>query len=238
MFSEQQKKDLAANLSAANVKTRSQSGRNLSFVEGWHVIAEANRIFGFDGWTSETVSNVLVSEKSREIGQSKTPGFGVTYMARVRITVHAGDRQIIREGTGTGHGIDRDLGQAHESAAKESETDARKRALMTFGNPFGLALYDKEQTNVEPVAKTQPTLGSATQPPVSDRPVPDAVLWGKKALVTIQKFDDPKAFEAYLTPAIRGAIKRMGEHDKDLQEQLAQAVIKQQDRFGLVSANA
>ena len=31
---------------------------------------------------------------------------------------------------------------------KEAETDARKRALMTFGNPFGLALYDKTQANV------------------------------------------------------------------------------------------
>jgi DNA repair and recombination protein RAD52 len=31
---------------------------------------------------------------------------------------------------------------------KEAETDAMKRALMTFGNPFGLALYDKTQENV------------------------------------------------------------------------------------------
>src|SRR5205085_8683411 len=60
-----------------------------------------------------------------------------------------------REGVGAGHGIDVDCGQAHESAIKEAETDAMKRALMTFGNPFGLALYDKEQANVaeEPSAK-------------------------------------------------------------------------------------
>ena len=49
---------------------------------------------------------------------------------------------------GAGHGIDLDLGQAHESALKEAETDAMKRALMTFGNPFGLALYDKAQRQV------------------------------------------------------------------------------------------
>ena len=54
----------------------------------------------------------------------------------------------MREGCGAGHGIDRDLGQAHESAIEEAETDAMKRALMTFGNTFGLALYDKDQTNV------------------------------------------------------------------------------------------
>ena len=36
-------------------------------------------------------------------------------------------------------------GQAHELALKAAETDATKRALATFGNPFGLALYDREQ---------------------------------------------------------------------------------------------
>ena len=55
---------------------------------------------------------------------------------------------VTREGVGAGHGIDVDLGQAHESAIKEAETDAMKRALMTFGNQFGLALYDKTQANV------------------------------------------------------------------------------------------
>ena len=33
-------------------------------------------------------------------------------------------------------------------ALKAAETDATKRALATFGNPFGLALYDKEQRGV------------------------------------------------------------------------------------------
>jgi len=33
--------------------------------------------------------------------------------------------------------------QAHELALKGPETDATKRALATFGNPFGLALYDR-----------------------------------------------------------------------------------------------
>jgi len=148
-FSADQTALLNAPLASAHVKSRKQGGRNVSYVEGWHAIAEANRIFGFGAWSRETVDLRCVSEKEREIGERKEPGFGVTYIARVRITVMAGDAPLIREGCGTGHGIDRDLGQAHESALKEAETDAMKRALMTFGNPFGLALYDKEQTNVE-----------------------------------------------------------------------------------------
>ncbi len=73
----------------------------------------------------------------------------MTYIARVRITVHLANQELlIREGTGAGHGIDVDLGLAHESAIKEAETDAMKRALVTFGNPFGLALYDRSQRQV------------------------------------------------------------------------------------------
>ena len=48
MFTQDQKNELSAPLNRANVKERNQSGRNLSYIEGWHAIAEANRIFGLD----------------------------------------------------------------------------------------------------------------------------------------------------------------------------------------------
>jgi DNA recombination protein Rad52 len=144
MFSDDTKAALGAKLSPANVKSRQQGGSKVSYIEGWHVIAEANRIFGFDNWTRETIDIKCVSEKEREIGASKAPGWGVTYLCKARVIVGG----VAREGCGAGHGIDRDLGQAHESAIKEAETDAMKRAFMTFGNPFGLALYDKTQSNV------------------------------------------------------------------------------------------
>lgn len=148
-FDQQQTEQLKAPLSAANVKGRNQGGRNVSYIEGWHAIAEANRIFGFDNWTRETTDIRMVSERERKLG-SGGEGWGVTYICKVKVIVFAGDTLVTREGCGAGHGIDRDLGQAHESAIKEAETDAMKRALMTFGNPFGLALYDKTQANVAP----------------------------------------------------------------------------------------
>jgi len=144
LFSPEQIAALSAPLDRAKVQTRSQAGRSLAYLEGWQAIAEANRIFGFDGWQRETVAVQCVAERERTLGSSNRAGWGVTYTARVRIRV--GD--VIREGSGAGHGIDADLGQAHESAIKEAETDAMKRALMTFGNPFGLALYDKQQREV------------------------------------------------------------------------------------------
>ena len=67
--------------------------------------------------------------------------FCVTYIAKVRVTI--GD--VIREGVGAGHGKGKsvNLGDKHESAVKEAESDARKRALMQFGSQFGLSLYDR-----------------------------------------------------------------------------------------------
>jgi len=144
-FTPEQTTELAAPLNRSHVKERKQAGRKLSYIEGWHAIAEANRIFGFDAWTRETFDVRCVAEHKRKIGQDGRDGWGVSYVAKVRVTVD----DVVREGVGAGHGIDVDLGLAHESAIKEAETDAMKRALMTFGNPFGLALYDKEQANVE-----------------------------------------------------------------------------------------
>jgi DNA repair and recombination protein RAD52 len=150
MFTAEQKTALAAPLSKNNVRGRQQGGRSVSYIEGWKVIEEANRIFGFDSWTRETLDLRCVAERERKIGREPNvkDGWGVSYIAKVKVIVFATDTLVTREGVGAGHGIDQDLGQAHESAVKEAETDAMKRALMTFGNPFGLALYDKEQANV------------------------------------------------------------------------------------------
>jgi|LakMenEpi03Aug12_release.lakeMendotaPanAssembly.Ray.scaffolds.fasta_scaffold00252_27 hypothetical protein len=153
-FSAAQIAALSAPLDRALVSSREQGRSRVNYLQSWVVISEANRIFGFDGWQRQTLFSRCIAQAERLIGAKGTgreqkSGWGVTYIARVRITVSAGCHGLlIREGTGAGHGIDTDLGLAHESAIKEAETDAMKRALMTFGNPFGLALYDKSQRQV------------------------------------------------------------------------------------------
>lgn len=151
MFSEDQVAALEAPLNSGVVRQRRQAGTTLSYVEGWHVIAEANRIFGHGMWERETL----------EMREVRTPEevdmkWRVGFVAKCRITVRSADGATFREGWGYGSGIAKDLGDAYESAVKEAETDAMKRALMTFGNPFGLALYDKDRRNVSatPVRKS------------------------------------------------------------------------------------
>jgi DNA recombination protein Rad52 len=152
-FSDPQIKRLSGKLDGKHVRTRELRGRTLSYVEGWHVIAEANRIFGFDGWDRETAwAECIWAEAKREPRMC-------AYAARVRIRVRAGETVICREGSGVGHGSGTTLGEAHESALKEAETDAMKRALATFGNLFGLALYDKEQNGVRRSGKNRGVVG-------------------------------------------------------------------------------
>lgn len=196
MFNDEQKQLLAAPLQKAHVKSRQGGGgRSLSYIEGWHAIAEANRIFGFDGWSSETTALEKIADGKDNKGRCT-----VTFSATVTIRVG----NIVRQGCGAGHGRDFDHGTAMESALKEAETDARKRALMTFGNQFGLALYDKDQTNVEgsapapaqpaPSAKRKgdsavmvKAMKYAKEVAVEEIPKAEAFIRGHKELNTIQR---------------------------------------------------
>ena len=54
-FSTRQVHALRRNLNGRQIRTREANGRELSYIEGWFAISEANRIFGFDGWSRETV---------------------------------------------------------------------------------------------------------------------------------------------------------------------------------------
>lgn len=197
-FSDAQNTQLAAPLSRDSIKTRDQAGRKLSYIEGWKAISEANRIFGFDGWNRETI---LLQETNRDLVDLKsTRGdyqqWRIGYIAKVRITVGS----VVREGTGYGSGMGKPeaLGDAVEGAIKEAETDAMKRALMTFGNPFGLALYDKDQEEVEkePSRAISSPAQAQTQP-VPSQPTITPKNWLLECLNRVPKMtrDELGAFE-------------------------------------------
>ena len=141
-FTDEQREALKAKLRVQHVRSRLSNGTTIPYVEGWHVIAEANRIFGYDCWDRKTLSPRCVWRESQ---RGQTVCF---YTAKVRITVTAGGATIVRDGIGTGTGRAAAPEVAHEIAMKAAETDATKRALATFGNPFGLALYDKDKLQV------------------------------------------------------------------------------------------
>ncbi|MBZ0147332.1 MAG: hypothetical protein K8F62_07265 [Pseudorhodoplanes sp.] len=163
-FSATQLRALRRDVDRRNLRTRQvQNGRELTYIEGWHAIAEANRIFGFDGWDRETMESRCVL--AREIRGA----FTAIYIARVRIKVRADGETVIREGHGTGESQGSNPGEIHDKAVKAAETDATKRALATFGKPFGLGLYlsrrpTRRRALPPKVNPAQPDSGSAVQP--------------------------------------------------------------------------
>ena len=134
-FSDKQVRALSRGVPSRRIKSRTSDGKELSYVEGWFVLAEANRIFGFDGWDRETVDAKCI------LGREARGRFTAVYSARVRITVRTVEGTVIRDGHGTGEAHGASAGEAHDHALKAAETDATKRALATFGKAFGLALY-------------------------------------------------------------------------------------------------
>lgn len=135
-FSTKQLQELRRDLDRRYVRTREVDGRELSFIGGWYAISEANRIFGFDRWNRETIESRCV------LARENRGTFLAVYVARVRITVNVAGATVVRDGHGTGEARGSSPGEVHDMALKGAETDATKRALATFGNPFGLSLYE------------------------------------------------------------------------------------------------
>ena len=44
-FSDEQMRQLSVKLSPKNIKTRESNGTALAYIEGWHAVSEANRIY-------------------------------------------------------------------------------------------------------------------------------------------------------------------------------------------------
>jgi Rad52/22 family double-strand break repair protein len=79
-FSDTQARQLKAKLDSLHVKARKENGATLHYIEGWHAIAEANRIFGYDAWDRRTVATRCVWTGT------SGPHFLAAYTARVRIS--------------------------------------------------------------------------------------------------------------------------------------------------------
>ena len=131
---------LQAPLDPAHVKKPSGNfGPKGDYIEGWHCINELNRVFGFDGWTYTI--DLRRDALDRVEGKDQ---WAAAYTCVCTLEA-AG---VTRQDVGFGSGFAKGIGDAIEGATKEAATDALKRAARTFGNIFGLALYDKTRSNV------------------------------------------------------------------------------------------
>ncbi len=219
-FTEKQTKLLEQKLEPANVKQRSNGSFKLDYIEGWHAISEANRIFGFDGWDRQTELAKL--GEPEEVNRK----WRVRFMATVTILVRAGDQYVTRQGIGYGDGIAGDLGAAFEGAIKEAETDATKRALSTFGNQFGLALYDKDKANVGKNDVDPEKWGEAAADAISNHmkaPTPTQAAIYTDLMDEVMAADSPDALDIWVD---QEPTKKLAAKLTDQQKQSLWAEIK------------
>jgi hypothetical protein len=159
--------------------------RGMSHLEAWDVRRQLIRIFGFDGFTIETISLDLVSERETQAGSNR---WTIVYRAQVRLTIKATNGQplTVFEDAAAGDAINQPkLGDAHDLAMKTALSQALKRCAVNLGDQFGLSLYnDGSQAAVvmrslaymgEPVPEADDTpVGAEPTPQGDDRsPEPD-----------------------------------------------------------------
>jgi DNA recombination protein Rad52 len=153
-FSKDQLDLLNEPLLKEHVKSRDGTGnQKLSYLASFHVINEANRIFGFGMWDTEILSLSQCDRTEYEkdpykAGDPKKEMVSISYLCKLRLTINCGDKSVIKEDVGLGNGVAGKtaygITSCIELASKEAVTDSLKRCMRYFGNQFGLSLYDKD----------------------------------------------------------------------------------------------
>lgn len=92
----------------------------------WRIAETANKVFGFNGWSIEIVSNdITKSEAPHDNGP-----FSITASAEVKLSFPGG---VYHHGFGEGRFVNSpSKGAALEKAKKEAVTDATKKALLSL----------------------------------------------------------------------------------------------------------
>jgi recombination DNA repair RAD52 pathway protein len=143
-----QVEQLFKEINSTRVVTRENSGKLISYLEAWGVIAHLNRIFGFEGWdklvtSCEAIYDDYVTWKT---GSGDKSGWDVAYRATVRLVIRDPQGKVVKQSEDVATGQARhqpSRGDAHDQAIKSAVSDALKRAAKDLGNQFGLSLYDE-----------------------------------------------------------------------------------------------
>lgn len=121
-------------LNKQRVKHRSQGGMELSYLEAYDVRATLIRVFGFGGFSIETLDSKIVDVSAK--GNLHV----VTASAHVRLVIHSLECVYSEVAAATQTGPV--LGEVADFALKTAVSDAMKRCAMNLGSQFGLGLYD------------------------------------------------------------------------------------------------
>lgn len=132
-------------------------GKKLDYIESHAAIQTANDIFGHGGWSFAVRELRRVWEGERKTKNGSKAACAYTAVVAVEVG------GVVKEDVGYGDGMGNDHGEATELAAKEAVSDAMKRCLRMFGDPFGLPLYEKNRAEKESRIKRRKSSSQAKQ---------------------------------------------------------------------------
>lgn len=136
-------------LAGLNEGRVSLNPKGFAYVQQWDVRRFLIRVFGFGGYDTELVSIDCVREIQIPAGKDGNGNdkfrWTVVYRVHQRLTVKdiAGNPIASFDGVATGAAQNQPgLGDAHDGAVKEADSQSLKRAAVNLGDAFGLSLYN------------------------------------------------------------------------------------------------
>lgn len=135
-------------INGARVASRSQGGKQLSYLEAFDVRAHLIRVFGFGGFDAEILDSELMFVRDYE-GNGK-PMQEIAYKVTLQLTIRDLDGERIaryaESAVGSASGGS-GFGDLHDNALKTAASDALKRCAINLGSQFGLSLYSNGSRN-------------------------------------------------------------------------------------------
>lgn len=166
---------LLQDLASGRISTRSQSGKQFSYLEAWDVRRTLIRIFGFGGFSTRIVKAECVVDRPAG-GDSKN--FDVAYLVQMELVIPQLDAVYAEAAVGDAHVPN--ITQAHDFALKSACSDALKRCAANLGTQFGLSLYNKDSRAPRGADVVRMTLvnpiGGETPPDGRSLPTDDVVV--------------------------------------------------------------
>jgi recombination DNA repair RAD52 pathway protein len=137
---------LMSPLNPKRVQSRQQSGRSLSYLAAYEVKAALIRIFGFGGFSAETIDTNVVSveQVDRTPEGIPTGNYRAVAVCTVRLSIPI--LGAVYTESASSSQVNPQPGEALDFAIKTAESDALKRAATYLGTQFGLGLYDNGST--------------------------------------------------------------------------------------------
>ncbi len=164
---------------------RVNSRDGMAYLEAYDVRAHLTRLFGFARWSADVLDCELLFEDLHEIEKSgqKKPVVSVGYRSRLRLVICAPDGTELATYTEVACGAASNFpmskrADAHDFAAKTSESQALKRCAINLGDQFGLSLYRKGSVEALVMATLVHAVATAESGVDDDAPDVEAIPEG------------------------------------------------------------